>query len=198
MCIYVRSCKNGVRFFSQTAIGKVPICEFGCTGTTRCGPIPIPSEHLHVNGLFRHFFRSVELPVLWTMKLNWICHWNQITFYYTWLQWTQRGVKVEIFWVILPTVNKRHKLTGFSPVILLKCRPIAGFINFCVKHSGHQDLSQLHYFVKHELLHILVTAKFLKTLLGLFTFALCILSRPRRLTFDSTSAGVRNSRTWLV
>ncbi|VDK34647.1 unnamed protein product [Taenia asiatica] len=130
-----RPCEKGLNRSSQLAKEGPSFCALGCEEVARCGPVAIPSKHLNSCRLFSDVYNHTEL-----------------------------GSFVNTGNFLLYLAAKRTKrctnanILGYSSHCQREMntdRPVAGFINFCLSHSRHHDLSQLDYFVRHEVLHIL-------------------------------------------
>uniref|UniRef100_A0A915EUZ7 Leishmanolysin-like peptidase n=1 Tax=Echinococcus canadensis TaxID=519352 RepID=A0A915EUZ7_9CEST len=131
-----RSCEKGINGSLQLAKGTNSFCALDCEEVTHCGPVSIPPEHLNGCKLSSDIYDHNE---------------------------TESSVNTGSF--LLYLAAKRTKkctkagILGYSSHCQREMntdRPIAGFINFCLSHSDHlRDLSQLDYFVRHEVLHIL-------------------------------------------
>ncbi|CDS40796.1 invadolysin M08 family [Echinococcus multilocularis] len=120
-----RSCKKGINGSLQLAKGTNSFCALDCEEVTHCGPVSIPPEHLN----------GCKLP-------SDIYDHNE----------TESPMNTGSF--LLYLAAKRTK----------KCTKagILGYSSHCQReintdsHSDHlRDLSQLDYFVRHEVLHIL-------------------------------------------
>ncbi|KAM3176239.1 hypothetical protein ACTXT7_006890 [Hymenolepis weldensis] len=130
-----RACKRSA-VTSRFAEHDASFCPLGCKNVTYCGPVPIPSEYLNDCRISPSLNDTVEENV------------------------TTAGYNFLIFLSARPTKKCNDAtILGYSAHCqqeIFTDQPIAGFINFCLRPSNtNQDLSQLTYFVKHELMHIL-------------------------------------------
>ncbi|VDL60561.1 unnamed protein product [Hymenolepis diminuta] len=130
-----RACKRSA-VTSRFAGNDTSFCPLGCKNVTYCGPVPIPSEYLNDCRISPSLNDTVKENV------------------------TKAGYNFLIFLsAILTKKCNDATILGYSAHCQQETftdQPIAGFINFCLRPSNTiQDLSQLAYFVKHELMHIL-------------------------------------------
>ncbi|VDN99905.1 unnamed protein product [Rodentolepis nana] len=131
-----RARKRPANINSKSGVNNITFCPREFKSVTFCGPVPIPSVYLND-------YRIPSSTSNTTKE-------NLATVGYNFL----------IFLSAKPTKRCNDTtILGYSSHCQQEAftdRPIAGFINFCLSPSNKiHDLSQLAYFVKHELMHIL-------------------------------------------
>ncbi|KAM7539679.1 hypothetical protein Aperf_G00000034509 [Anoplocephala perfoliata] len=128
-----RSCRKSV---NATPGNDPALCSDGYKDVTYCGPVPIPAEHL--SGL--RILSSTNS----TAEENTSTAGHNFLLYLS----ARRTKKCNDGTILGYSAHCQQE--AFTD------RPLAGFINFCLSPANTpQDLSQLVYLTRHELMHIL-------------------------------------------